>query len=165
MERRTFFTVMIGVINGLIGVVLGIPAIAYFTDPLRRSSEAPRFRVKRLADLKLNEATKAAVIGDMTDSWTRMKDVQLGSVWLVRTGEDTVNVFQTICPHLGCAVDCEAGRFRCPCHTSEFALSGDKISGPQERGMDKLETKIVDGWIEIVFKKFRTGTAEKIAVS
>jgi Rieske Fe-S protein len=165
MERRTFFQVMVLAINGLIGIVLGIPAIAYFTDPLRRKSETPRYRVRRLADLKINEPAKVEVRGMLHDAWMKAADVPLGSVWVVRTGEATVNVLQTICPHLGCSIDFESGKFACPCHTSGFALDGKFLFGPALRGMDALEAKVVDGWVEVEFRKFHTGTADKVSIS
>jgi Rieske Fe-S protein len=55
--------------------------------------------------------------------------------------------------------------FSCPCHTSRFALSGAAESGPSPRAMDALETRVQDGWVEVDFRRFRQGIAEREEVS
>jgi nitrite reductase/ring-hydroxylating ferredoxin subunit len=77
--------------------------------------------------------------------------------------------YQTICPHLGCGTDFDAarGRFVCPCHASDFDLSGRVLSGPSPRGLDELACRISgpapDGarWVEVEYREFKTGTAER----
>jgi Rieske Fe-S protein len=74
-----------------------------------------------------------------------------------------VVAFSTICPHLGCGIDWVESKnsFGCPCHESFFSLDGKVSSGPAPRPMDSLETRVVDGVIEVKFEKFKIGTAEK----
>ncbi len=45
------------------------------------------------------------------------------------------------CTHLGCIVeyDEKTGIFRCPCHGSEFNLSGSVIKGPAKKNLKKLD--------------------------
>ena len=47
------------------------------------------------------------------------------------------------CPHLGCRVGYKSGaeKFQCPCHGSEFALDGKRITGPAKEDMTRLEIK------------------------
>ena len=43
-----------------------------------------------------------------------------------------------LCPHASCTVVPQPDGFRCPCHGSTFTLSGGRILGPAERGLDQL---------------------------
>jgi Rieske Fe-S protein len=72
-------------------------------------------------------------------------------------------VYSTICPHLGCAVDYKADqkRFGCPCHDSLFKLDGKVESGPSPRPLDILESRVVDGKVEVRYQRFKTGVPEK----
>jgi Rieske Fe-S protein len=39
----------------------------------------------------------------------------------------------------------EQDRFFCPCHNGVFDKSGNVVSGPPPRALDRFETKIEDG--------------------
>ncbi|MBK8251885.1 MAG: Rieske (2Fe-2S) protein [Polyangiaceae bacterium] len=119
-------------------------------------------RAARLADLPEGEPRRVPMIGDARDAFTVTPAEQLGSVWLLRKGND-VKALSATCPHLGCAIDLAADKkgYSCPCHTSAFSIEGATQSGPSPRGMDLLATRITDGWVEVDFRKYRQGTAEK----
>ncbi len=50
------------------------------------------------------------------------------------------------CTHLGCAVpwDKDQQKFICPCHASEFDISGNVLSSPAPRALDLFEVTIVN---------------------
>jgi cytochrome b6-f complex iron-sulfur subunit len=56
---------------------------------------------------------------------------------VVRQGS-TFNVLSGVCPHLGCTVLPLTGGFLCPCHRSQFTLSGARLSGPAANGLSDL---------------------------
>ncbi|RLF61074.1 MAG: hypothetical protein DRN25_01225 [Thermoplasmata archaeon] len=59
-------------------------------------------------------------------------------------------IYDATCPHMGCPVNAILERkiLRCPCHLSKFDLiSGERISGPSPRGLDKIPFKISEGKI------------------
>ncbi len=62
-----------------------------------------------------------------------------------------VVAFSEVCSHLGCRVPFidDTGEFVCPCHGSAFTREGFWVSGPAPRGMDRHETQLVEGIIEI----------------
>lgn len=119
-------------------------------------------RAARLADLPENEPRRVPMIGDERDAFTLTPAEMLGSVWLIRKGNE-VRALSSTCPHLGCAIDLSPDKkgFGCPCHTSNFALDGAMQSGPSPRPMDALTTRVKDGWVEVDFRKFRQGVPEK----
>ena len=76
--------------------------------------------------------------------------VRAGHFYVVRTKGELFAVSQR-CPHLGCLVPyCEgSGRFKCPCHGSEFDLAGEWISGPSPRGLDRFALTIAEGKVVV----------------
>jgi Rieske Fe-S protein len=67
-------------------------------------------------------------------------DVVIGSAWIRRTGDQQVEAFSAVCPHLGCTIGWDAAKknFLCPCHDSRFDAAGTRMTGPAERGLDPL---------------------------
>jgi Rieske Fe-S protein len=105
------------------------------------------------------------VIGEQTDAWTRASQVRLGMVWLRRKG-DKVVALNAECPHLGCKVAFRADHkgFACPCHDSSFSIDGEHLGGPAPRSMDPLETRVVDGQVEVRFVRFRAQVKERVEI-
>ncbi len=151
----------------------GIPAIAYLIDPRNRPAPAGDFKtVGRLSDLKL-ETPQQVVIRDVRwDAWTLHPNDVIGRVWLVRRGQDQVDAYTTICPHLGCSINFEENKqqFLCPCHGGTWDLAKcepvklEDRTNPAPRGMDRLELKLVpdpgnpqDSIIQVKYQTFQQG--------
>lgn len=66
-------------------------------------------------------------------------------VWLVRT-EQGFYCFWARCTHLGCTPNWfEAeGRFKCPCHGSNFNKAGDVIAGPAPKPLWRCAVTLAD---------------------
>lgn len=126
------------------------------------TGKARWIRVGRLADVKPDEPKRVVVIADEKDAYTITRDQLLGSLWLIRKG-DQVTAMSAVCPHLGCSIDINADKqsYFCPCHVSKFSLTGAPVSGPSPRGMDPLDTRIVDGFVEVDFRRYRQGIPTK----
>lgn len=149
----------------------GIPAALLVLSPLRATAIGTGRWVKtlRVDQLKENEPKRVAIVSDRRDAWTVEKNVELGSVWLVKRG-DKVLAFSAVCPHLGCSINVvgaggaggDIGSFACPCHTSAFDADGKRKSGPSPRDMDTMATKVEDGYVAVDFRRFRIGVAEKV---
>lgn len=121
-------------------------------------------RAARLDALEEGVPKRVAIIADARDAWTVERSKELGAVWLVRRGGN-VECLSATCPHLGCTIghDEKAGFF-CPCHESSFAPDGARTSGPSPRALDRLQTRVVDGAVEVDFRKFRQGIPERIEI-
>jgi menaquinol-cytochrome c reductase iron-sulfur subunit len=145
-----------------LGAASAAPAITLALAPLSAKGGGRRWvRTVKLDQLKEREPRRVAIIDDRHDAWTVERGVELGSVWLVRHGEN-VKALSSVCPHLGCSVNAVASGFACPCHTSAFDGSGKRTSGPSPRDLDALETKIEDGHVAVDFRRFRIGVEEKV---
>jgi menaquinol-cytochrome c reductase iron-sulfur subunit len=108
------------------------------------------------------------VVSERRDAWTQFPRQAIGSVFLLRTGENEVTAFNASCPHLGCAVEFHEDRkaFYCPCHDSTFAKSGEVVGvSPSRRGLDTLEVVVRDGAVWVKFQNFKAGVPEKIAAT
>ena len=60
---------------------------------------------------------------------------------LYRTGNDFL-ALSLSCSHLGCTLENGEESFSCPCHGSEFSLTGKVIKGPAMEDLPKLKTEI-----------------------
>ncbi len=60
-------------------------------------------------------------------------------------------VVSAVCPHEGCEVAWrdDARDFFCPCHDSRFAPDGGVLSGPAQRGLAQLPTRVENGVLEV----------------
>ena len=187
MQPRRGF---VGLVAGGISVVLGLlPAglgTAFFLDPILRKRDTAGGATGESGDdptaagfirLNLNFASlpadgapvAAKVVADKVDAWNRFQNVEIGTIWVRRIGDEQVQVFNATCPHLSCAVDYRAGRndFFCPCHTSSFALDGARTNQIPPRGMDQLDVKLdsATGAMWVKYQNFRAGTPEQIPVA
>jgi menaquinol-cytochrome c reductase iron-sulfur subunit len=118
-------------------------------------------RVAKASDVTA-EPRRVQVVGDERDAFTVTKGQILGSIWIFREGE-AMRAMSATCPHLGCSIDLNPDKksFACPCHASRFALLGQPEAGPSPRAMDPLATRVEGGWLEVDFRRFRTGITER----
>jgi nitrite reductase/ring-hydroxylating ferredoxin subunit len=180
-ERRSFLTRFLAiVVGGLLAIIPFAAGSGVLLSPLlsRRNKDdgdtAGFLRVCPLDALPADGTPHQFVVTtDVTDAWTRTQNQRIGSVFLSRTdadGKPHITAFTSACPHLGCAVEFDAGedRFECPCHESGFGKNGEKLFGPSLRGLDPLEVKLAgdEGNQEVLvaFRRFRAGVAERIPV-
>jgi menaquinol-cytochrome c reductase iron-sulfur subunit len=163
-ERRGALRVLVALGGLVYAGAIAVPAASFLAAPTSGGGTAPArwFRIGRLADLPEGEPRRWQVVGDERDAFTVTRNQMLGSVWVMRKG-DAVQVLSATCPHLGCSVDIAADKksFGCPCHASKFNLAGAAEDGPSPRAMDPLAARIVDGWVEVDFRRYRQGIAER----
>lgn len=177
--RRSFFYKALAAAIGLAaGVVPAAAGVLTYLDPLRRTKAAGKPMPVTTLDAIPDAANGDVLIGqfpivaDRKDAWNLYPNERIGSVYLVvPKGETQIKALNTICPHLGCAVDTqrtgEETKFYCPCHTSSFTLDGERIMPcVAPRSMDQLECvqkKTDDGrWeVSVAYQNFLPGLEEK----
>ena len=168
-DRRKFLKVATCALGGGVGLVVAAPALRLLVDPAGKTTVTTprepldlgmidRFRVGA-------EPRRVEIVAPVVkDAWNSARNVVLGAAFVRRTADTKVEALSSVCPHLGCAVgwDQGAGNFLCPCHDSRFAVEGDKISGPSERGLDPLPVTLTkDGRLQLVWKRFKLGTPSR----
>jgi menaquinol-cytochrome c reductase iron-sulfur subunit len=164
-DRRRFLKAATRVIGGGVGLVIAAPVLRLVVDPAGQTTvTAPT------EPIDLGAADRFVVGADpqrvdviapvVKDAWTAAKNVVLGAAWVRRMAPDKIVAFSAVCPHLGCAIGWDAANktYLCPCHDSRFAVEGDKLSGPSERGLDVLPVAVTkDGRLQLVWKRFKYG--------
>lgn len=184
--RRNF---MVEFLAAAIGVVVGVvPAITgglFFLHPLFKGKDeknadtasrpdAPvkdeKGRLKTSVTLESlpDDGTplQLKMLDDIVDAWNLFPNQEIGSIWIRKVG-DQVIAFNTICPHLGCAVEHRAakGDFYCPCHLSSFDLDGKTQNEIPPRDMDTLDVAVKDdGTVWVKYEKFRGAISEKVSI-
>ncbi len=184
-DRRNFVSSVASlVIGGLLGVFPLVTGLVALVNPLYSRRGLPRkaesqsgagpedyTRICSLAALAVDDPPQMfQVVGDKLDAWNYTPQQDIGTVFVRRTEENAVTVFNATCPHAGCTVSCDGHVFNCPCHNSSFNLDGTKRESdsgrenPSPRDLDKLvvdETKLTtEGEVWIKFQNFYTGRAE-----
>lgn len=167
-DRRKFLKVATCALGGSVGLVVAAPALRLLADPAGKTTvttptepidlgSVERFRVGA-------EPRKVEVIAPLVkDAWTSSQNLVLGAAFIRRTSPDKIEALSAVCPHLGCAVgwDGAAGNFLCPCHDSRFAVDGDKLTGPSERGLDPLVVAVKDGRLQLTWVRYRAGITSR----
>ena len=76
-------------------------------------------------------------------------------------------IFSSICPHLGCAYDWngDASRFICPCHGSQFDITGQHLAGPAPRGLDPLPFREANGKAEVTWIQYKSQQPDRLIVA
>jgi cytochrome b6-f complex iron-sulfur subunit len=74
-----------------------------------------------------------------------------GKFYLARLADGGFLALSRTCTHLGCTVPWVAkeNKFICPCHSSEFDISGEVISPPAPRALDIFQVTIENNLIKV----------------
>lgn len=80
------------------------------------------------------------LLSDFAPGEVRALQDPTGATILVRRGEDGLQAFSSVCPHLGCQVHWQADeeRFLCPCHRGLFDAEGVAYAGPPGEANQRL---------------------------
>lgn len=172
MRRRKFLKYCTSILGSVYATILTVPALGFLFSTLKRGKQQKEaYRLVKLNELEVDVPQRFPIIDQRIDAWTKYPSGPIGSVWLSKTKEGTVNAFSSTCPHLGCVVDYVPGdkEYFCPCHAATFEPNGAIVSGPQHRGLDDLTTSIQtirkEKWVVVEYQRFETGIAEKIPLN
>ena len=74
-------------------------------------------------------------------------------IFIVNTGKKLF-ALSAVCTHLGCLVSWyrHENRFRCPCHSGQYDISGNVVAGPPPAPMNRLPLKIEHQKVNIGLK-------------
>lgn len=161
-SRRTFFRWVTRAAAGLIGFGIAIPLVGYVISPALRRRAQSWVEVGQLGTLPEGEPTQLDYVAIVRDGYMEAKTQK--AVWAVKHPDGAVTVFAPLCTHLGCGYhwDTTDRRFKCPCHGSVYAVTGEVLAGPAPRPLDRLPTKIEEGRLLVMYKEFKSGQKASI---
>lgn len=144
--RRGF---LVAGIYGLMSVVAGSLGITSALYLLRGSGDKRRSAWADAGDIS---AVGAEAPQKITFERTRIDGWKISNqkdtAWLIKEPDGSLTAFSPLCTHLGCAYQWRShagpshqGAFVCPCHGSSFTRSGDVITGPANRPLDRYRIK------------------------
>ena len=154
--RRSYIGWLFGLCGAAVSAVLAAPLIRFTLFPLTsKTTETKWSDAGPVADLRSDKPLTRTVMVEQVDGWR--KTVSEKIIYVTKDSSGKLSVLSAVCPHLGCSVQWQDGKkaFICPCHSAEFEANGTKTGGPAPRGMDTLETKVVDGRLQVRYQYFR----------
>lgn len=158
LNRRDFIKVTTGIVGGLIGAAIGVPAIAYLLDPaFKAGAKEGWIPVGKLADMEIGKPYAFSFTRVQVNGWERTSTSRGG--FAIRRSEDQndILILNSRCTHLACTVNWreDAQAFVCPCHDAQFSKEGAVLGGPPPRPLDRYdEFRLTeDGTLEIFFKE------------
>jgi nitrite reductase/ring-hydroxylating ferredoxin subunit len=136
-----------GFLGALVAALFAIPGVATLVGA--RGAKGRWIDAGALDALPDGGAKRFAF--DVAAGWEKRQK----AAFLVRKG-DSVIALDATCTHAGCTVRAAAGElggasgaFLCPCHGGEFSLDGEPVKKPVTRPLARLETRVVDGRVEV----------------
>ncbi len=158
ISRRDFIKVTTGIIGGLIGAVVGVPAVYYLIDPaLQEGGKGAWIPIGKFEDMQPGVPYSFSFTRVKINGWERTASSFGG--YAVRQSDDPAEllILNSRCTHLSCTVNWNdtANAYICPCHDAKFSKEGEVLDGPPPRPLDQYaEHRITeDGMIEIFFKE------------
>ena len=148
MERRTFLARVVQLFTVIIGTLFALPVFRFMRATFASGVAETSYPVGDISALQ-GEVTRVRFTRLVRDGWM-VRSVE-EYVWVRKTPDGSVVVFEPHCTHLGCAYDWNSDlrQFLCPCHGGKFDAEGDRIDGPPPRALDRFDVKVVGTQIRI----------------
>jgi menaquinol-cytochrome c reductase iron-sulfur subunit len=152
MTRRTVFSVLVQALGGTAVAAVTLPAVGFVLAPIFDEEEGSWQAIGKPSDF--SAATYRPVV------FTIVEEVGASgkSTAYVRRGSEDLdedpNSFIAVsnrCAHAGCPTRFveAAGNFICPCHGGVYGFRGEVIGGPPVRPLDRFQTRVRDGQVEL----------------
>lgn len=127
----------------VVEVMLGVGEVEDLTMP----EEARRSALGSVEKVHLGTPTLFKTRVQRTTGWVS-EEKEISVYVLTEDGRDFIGL-SNICTHLGCRVRWVWNQesFFCPCHNAVFSKTGQVISGPPPRPLDRYDVKVESGQI------------------
>ncbi|HYX43345.1 MAG TPA: Rieske (2Fe-2S) protein [Pyrinomonadaceae bacterium] len=118
------------------------------------------YPVAKVSELASTEPLRREVSVEHRAGWS--STLRAHAVFVLPGAER--HVVSAVCPHEGCEVDWSGDerKFQCPCHDSVFGADGTRLSGPAQRGLDQMPTRVNGDTLETQFADAQTPTQTPI---
>lgn len=157
-SRRRFLKILSHALGGTLAAGIIAPLIGLLVHPLIKKTvygTEDFINIGKVDDFPVGVPKKITVTSSKMDAWNIFEGLVMGSVWVIRQEDNSLSVFSTNCPHLGCGIDWgqAENKFLCPCHGGIFDVDGKTLAGPSPRGLYAYETKIENNNILLNYTK------------
>jgi menaquinol-cytochrome c reductase iron-sulfur subunit len=143
-SRRSFLFKLALLLNGAVGAVLAVPIIGYLLGPAKQNGAGTGAWVSLGAITQFPEGETR--LAEFVSPLKHFDDGQTAKTacWVRHASDGTYQVFAVNCAHLGCPVRwfAQSKLFLCPCHGGAYYESGERASGPPERGLFEYRHKL-----------------------
>ncbi len=159
ISRRDFIKVTTGIIGGIIGVAIGLPAIAYVLDPaFKPGAKEGWIPVGKQPTCKSANRIHSPSRASRSMDGNAPPPAHGGFVIRKSENPQDIIILNSRCTHLGCTVNWkeEAQAFVCPCHDAKFSEQGAVLGGPPAASAGPLTRSSAcddDGVLEIFYKE------------
>jgi len=135
VSRRDVLRTAWAGLGGLVALELGLVTLAYMQP--------------RLAEGEFGGVITVGSVDEFPSG--SVTHVSNGRFYLVRLEDGGFLAVYQRCTHLGCSVpwDQSAQRFVCPCHSSQFDMSGEVENPPAPRPLDLFQVMIEEDVVKV----------------
>jgi menaquinol-cytochrome c reductase iron-sulfur subunit len=152
MTRRTVFALGGQALGGAAVAVVALPVVGFALAPIFDRPEETWEGVGAPDDFTSDTYRQAVItiVDGVGDSGKTTVYIRRGSAELDEDPASFVAISNR-CAHLGCPVRFvrAAGTFICPCHGGVYDFVGKVIGGPPVRPLDRFQTRVRNGQLEI----------------
>jgi Rieske Fe-S protein len=151
LSRHNFLQSAIWGLGGIIGLGYGISAVTYIVGPsLKKSQTGTWTRLGPVNKVELGVPTLFSFTVDTQTGW--IMNTEEISVYVLSNDGRTFIAMSNVCTHLGCRIRwiTEKGQFFCPCHNGVFDSSGNVVSGPPPRPLDRYDVKVENNQLYVM---------------
>ncbi|MDQ3571929.1 MAG: Rieske (2Fe-2S) protein [Actinomycetota bacterium] len=152
MTRRNAFIIGGQALGGLAGAAVMLPVVGFAVAPILETPKEEWSPVGSLDNFD-DAGYKAVIKTERSGIGEAGKTTVYVRQGIEDLGEDPGGyvAISTRCAHLGCPVRFfEAARtFICPCHGGVYDFEGKVIGGPPVRPLDRYQTRVANGQVEV----------------
>jgi menaquinol-cytochrome c reductase iron-sulfur subunit len=157
VQRRDFVNIVLVGLGSVIGLIIGVPAIAYLLSPaVKVHEEEAWIPLGPLDAYPVDTPTQFSYTRTKVNGWEKTVNSYGAYVWRKGDGEADVIVYSNMCTHLSCRVTWQEDRsiYFCPCHDGRFNKEGQVEAGPPPGPLHTFETKVEEGVLSIRHTEF-----------
>ena len=152
MTRRRAFTVAVQAIGGVAGAAVVLPVVGFAIAPIFHRGKERWEAVGQVDDFSADTYKQVVftLVQGIGEAGKTTAYVRRGTEDLNEDPEVFIAI-SSRCAHVGCPVRFvqASGNFICPCHGGVYDFEGKRIGGPPVRPLDRFQTRIRGGKVEV----------------
>jgi Rieske Fe-S protein len=160
MTRRNVFSIGVQAVGGAAVLAVALPTVGFAVAPLFEEESEPWQAVGPTTDFTPDtyRPVTITIVQDIGETGKSTAYIRQGNPEITanqtKYPPESPNEYiaiSTRCAHVGCPVRFveASGNFICPCHGGVYGFLGERIGGPPVRPLDRFQTRVTNGQLEI----------------